>query len=70
MGPKSVGYRIAEESLCFGGNVYTLTDYAILMGKLKILQAFTTSGIDRKLSKDSTLSKYLCRASVQLFYLT
>lgn len=36
LGPESVGYKITEEALCFGGDTYTLSDYAILKGKLNI----------------------------------
>jgi len=39
VGPQSVGYRILEDSLAFGGANYTLTDYAILDNKITIDKA-------------------------------
>ena len=30
VGPESVGYRITEEALVFGGDVATTTDYTVL----------------------------------------
>ena len=32
VGPESVGYRITEDALCFGGGVCTTTDVAIAAG--------------------------------------
>lgn len=34
VGPQSVGFRIRQEALCFGGPTYTLSDYALLKGQL------------------------------------
>ena len=32
LGPESVGYRITEEAICFGGDICTATDVAIAAG--------------------------------------
>jgi N-methylhydantoinase A/oxoprolinase/acetone carboxylase beta subunit len=36
VGPKSIGYRIVEEGLCFGGSTMTFTDVAVAQGVAKI----------------------------------
>src|SRR5207302_11069127 len=36
VGPQSVGYRLTEEALIFGGNVLTATDIAVAAGGLQI----------------------------------
>ncbi|MBX6354003.1 MAG: hydantoinase/oxoprolinase family protein [Thermoflavifilum sp.] len=36
VGPRSVGYRIVEEGLCFGGRTVTFTDAAVALGKAKV----------------------------------
>ncbi|WGD37895.1 hydantoinase/oxoprolinase family protein [Lysinibacter sp. HNR] len=36
LGPDSVGYRISQESLVFGGNTLTTTDIAVAAGRLNI----------------------------------
>jgi N-methylhydantoinase A/oxoprolinase/acetone carboxylase beta subunit len=36
VGPRSVGYRIVEEGLCFGGHTVTLTDVAVALGKARV----------------------------------
>ncbi|QCO98426.1 hydantoinase/oxoprolinase family protein [Arthrobacter sp. 24S4-2] len=36
VGPRSVGYRIREESLCFGGATATLSDAAIACGRWEV----------------------------------
>jgi N-methylhydantoinase A/acetone carboxylase, beta subunit len=36
VGPQSVGFRILDDALSFGGDTYTLTDYAILNNQLTI----------------------------------
>jgi len=49
IGPQSVGYRITSESLSFGGDTYTLTDHAILKGRLSIPDALPQDKIAKKL---------------------
>lgn len=39
LGPRSVGFRLLEEALCFGGATYTLSDYAILKGRMEMEDA-------------------------------
>ncbi|MEM9935630.1 MAG: hydantoinase/oxoprolinase family protein [Bacteroidota bacterium] len=39
IGPQSVGYRLSEEALSFGGEQFTLSDHAILSGKMSIPEA-------------------------------
>lgn len=36
IGPDSVGYRITEKALVFGGNILTLTDIAVRLGKINL----------------------------------
>lgn len=36
VGPESVGYRILDEALVFGGNTLTATDIAVAAGKADI----------------------------------
>ena len=36
MGPESVGYRLTEDAQCFGGNVLTATDIAVVTGIAKL----------------------------------
>lgn len=36
VGPDSVGYRITEEALCFGGSVCTATDIAVRLGMAEL----------------------------------
>lgn len=33
IGPESVGYRVTEEALCFGGSTLTATDIVVALGK-------------------------------------
>ena len=36
MGPDSVGYRIAEKALVFGGDTMTATDVAVRLGMVEL----------------------------------
>lgn len=51
VGPQSVGFRITEEALCFGGNTYTLSDYAILKGQLEISNTLKIGDISNKIER-------------------
>ena len=56
VGPQSVGFRLKEKALCFGGNTFTLSDYAILNKKMKIDKSLPISVID-KMVAEKTLQK-------------
>ena len=49
VGPRSVGYRIAEESIVFGGETLTTTDVAVAAGVADIGDAGRVSGLGRDL---------------------
>jgi N-methylhydantoinase A/oxoprolinase/acetone carboxylase beta subunit len=49
VGPQSVGYRITEEALVFGGETLTTTDVAVAAGAAKIGDAQRVRGIDPSL---------------------
>ncbi|MFV0386030.1 hydantoinase/oxoprolinase N-terminal domain-containing protein [Paracoccus sp. (in: a-proteobacteria)] len=46
VGPKSVGYRLTTEALCFGGTTLTTTDIAVSAGMAQIGDASKVAGID------------------------
>jgi N-methylhydantoinase A/oxoprolinase/acetone carboxylase beta subunit len=46
VGPKSVGYRIAEEALVFGGDTPTLTDAAVAAGRIELGDRERTKGCE------------------------
>jgi N-methylhydantoinase A/oxoprolinase/acetone carboxylase beta subunit len=49
VGPQSVGYRITEEALVFGGETLTTTDVAVAAGAANIGEAERVRGIDPSL---------------------
>src|SRR5215203_5968345 len=49
IGPQSVGYRITEEALVFGGETLTTTDVAVSAGAASIGEAERVRGIDPSL---------------------
>ena len=49
VGPHSVGYRITEEALVFGGETLTTTDVAVAAGVADIGDAARVAGLDRGL---------------------
>ena len=49
IGPDSVGYRLIEKSLVFGGETLTTTDVAVALGKVKIGDASKVAHLDRLL---------------------
>ncbi|MBD9388083.1 hydantoinase/oxoprolinase family protein [Agrobacterium sp. AGB01] len=51
VGPKSVGYRVREEALCFGGATLTATDIAVASGKADIGEKALVETLDSKLVK-------------------
>ena len=46
IGPESVGYRLSEESLVFGGDTLTTTDLAVAGGKARLGDASLVQGLD------------------------
>jgi N-methylhydantoinase A/oxoprolinase/acetone carboxylase beta subunit len=49
IGPDSVGYRITEDALVFGGNTLTLSDVAVAAGRASMGDASAVGGIDPQL---------------------
>ncbi|GAA5085754.1 N-methylhydantoinase A/oxoprolinase/acetone carboxylase beta subunit [Thermocatellispora tengchongensis] len=49
VGPDSVGYRLAEEALVFGGSTLTATDVAVAAGRAEIGDPGLVRGLDRSL---------------------
>ena len=51
VGPQSVGYRLTEEALVFGGKTLTATDAAVAAGIVKIGDPKKLAGISRELAQ-------------------
>jgi N-methylhydantoinase A/oxoprolinase/acetone carboxylase beta subunit len=51
VGPESVGYRLTEEALVFGGRTLTATDAAVAAGIVAIGDAAKTAGVPRELAQ-------------------
>jgi N-methylhydantoinase A/oxoprolinase/acetone carboxylase beta subunit len=51
VGPQSVGYRLAEEALVFGGNTLTATDAAVAAGVVNIGEAKKVAGVPRTVAQ-------------------
>ena len=51
VGPDSVGYRITEKALVFGGDVMTATDIAVRLGMAEIGDREKVSHIDPDFAK-------------------
>lgn len=49
VGPDSVGYRLTEQALVFGGDVLTATDIAVAAGRASIGDASRVAGLSREL---------------------
>ena len=49
IGPESVGYRLTEQALVFGGGTLTTTDLAVADGRADVGVARFASGLDREL---------------------
>lgn len=49
IGPDSVGYRLPEKSLIFGGDTVTTTDVAVALGKVKLGDASKVAHLDKAL---------------------
>ncbi len=46
IGPESVGYRLAEQALVFGGKVLTATDLAVADGRARVGDSRLTEGLE------------------------
>ncbi|MFJ5622842.1 ROK family protein [Peribacillus loiseleuriae] len=51
IGPDSVGYRLPEKGLVFGGDTLTLTDVAVALGNVELGDASKVAHLDQKLLK-------------------
>ncbi|HYU13149.1 MAG TPA: hydantoinase/oxoprolinase family protein [Stellaceae bacterium] len=51
VGPHSVGYRLTEEALVFGGNTLTATDAAVVAGIVRIGEPAKAAGVPRELAR-------------------
>src|SRR5205823_690395 len=51
VGPQSVGYRLTEEALVFGGKTLTATDAAVAAGIVKIGDARKAAGVPSDLAR-------------------
>jgi N-methylhydantoinase A/oxoprolinase/acetone carboxylase beta subunit len=49
IGPDSVGYRLPEKSLIFGGDTLTTTDVAVALGKVNLGDASKVAHLDKNL---------------------
>jgi N-methylhydantoinase A/oxoprolinase/acetone carboxylase beta subunit len=63
IGPRSVGYRLTQEALVFGGQTATLTDAAVAAGRAEIGQGVWA---ERGSVPASLLAEALARADVML----
>ena len=52
IGPASVGYRLVEEGLVFGGNVLTTTDMAVVAGLADIGNSGLLGGVGKSFAED------------------
>jgi N-methylhydantoinase A/oxoprolinase/acetone carboxylase beta subunit len=53
VGPESVGYRITEEALVFGGTTLTATDCAVSAGLAQVGEASRIDAVDAGLTKNA-----------------
>jgi N-methylhydantoinase A/oxoprolinase/acetone carboxylase beta subunit len=51
VGPDSVGYRITEEALIFGGGILTATDVAVASGMADLGDRSAVSGVDNETAR-------------------
>jgi N-methylhydantoinase A/oxoprolinase/acetone carboxylase beta subunit len=47
IGPDSVGYRLTEQALVFGGDILTLSDLSVLAGRVTMGEPARAAGVDR-----------------------
>ena len=55
MGPESVGFRITEEALVFGGQALTATDVAVASGRASVGDPQLVSGLEGKMVQEAAL---------------
>jgi N-methylhydantoinase A/oxoprolinase/acetone carboxylase beta subunit len=53
VGPRSVGYRLPQEALIFGGDTLTLTDVAVHLGRAEIGEPGRVERLDRALAEQA-----------------
>jgi N-methylhydantoinase A/oxoprolinase/acetone carboxylase beta subunit len=51
VGPQSVGYRLTEEALVFGGKTFTATDAAVAAGIVEIGDVSKAAGVSRDVAR-------------------
>lgn len=56
IGPDSVGYQLSDKSLAFGGDDFTMTDYAIVMDAFNIEGAKSADNIESKIENTTSIS--------------
>jgi N-methylhydantoinase A/oxoprolinase/acetone carboxylase beta subunit len=54
IGPQSVGHRLVEDGVVFGGNTLTATDLVVAAGKASIGDAARVASIDQGIVRDGT----------------
>jgi N-methylhydantoinase A/oxoprolinase/acetone carboxylase beta subunit len=59
VGPESVGYRLMDEALVFGGSTATLTDAAVAMGRATLGQASAVHGHESALRTAMSIGERL-----------
>ena len=53
VGPDSVGYRLEEEAIVFGGKTLTATDIAVAVGRARLGDSSRVASLDRTLVKNA-----------------
>ena len=65
VGPDSVGYKITEKALCFGGDVCTATDIAVRLGMTDLGDKSLVMGLDEEFAqKGMAAIRALCEDSI------
>lgn len=65
VGPDSVGYRITEKALCFGGDVCTATDIAVRLGMADLGDKALVSHLDEEFARKALEAiRALCEDSL------
>ena len=65
VGPDSVGYKITEKALCFGGDVCTATDIAVRLGMTDLGDKSLVMGLDEEFAQKGIAAiRALCEDSI------
>lgn len=65
VGPDSVGYRITEKALCFGGDVCTATDIAVRLGMADLGDKNLVAHIDEEFARKALAAiRTLCEDAI------